>query len=253
MDCFLISDCIWDEETGIRATREFVKEAIRKYGYTVDLNFKDIRDEFDGFKNEIEGETRYTKKLQKEEPVRVNEGGTYYHEVDSPPNSYEVLIRQADWNTASQTNRSTRMYYRHYGSIHHQHSSNIRRGSSLCSIIIDDREYKLRSSTTTADGWFSKKPHEAVEKLWDDRTSGYLAHVDSVAQQIEDYRTKDLSHLRTNLFVNPDLAVVVESHISEALKTVEKFAIEFRELQNSYKNLKADSPTSAPGSSGQGK
>ena len=57
-------------------------------------------------------------------------------------------------------------------------------------------------------------------------------------EQIEQYRNKDLEHLRTNLFVKPELADIVESHITTTLKAIEKIELEIREIQNSYKKLK---------------
>jgi ferritin-like metal-binding protein YciE len=43
--------------------------------------------------------------------------------------------------------------------------------------------------------------------------------------------------LRKNLFVNPELANTVESHLTSTKKEIEKFEVEIRKIQNDYKKL----------------
>jgi hypothetical protein len=47
-----------------------------------------------------------------------------------------------------------------------------------------------------------------------------------------------LEHPRTNIFVNPDLAKIVESRITETIKSIEKIELEVKETQNGYQKLK---------------
>ena len=57
---------------------------------------------------------------------------------------------------------------------------------------------------------------------------------------MEDYKTKDLKHIRVNLFVNPTLADYVERNIQDTNKELEKQELDLRQIQHSYKNLEND-------------
>jgi len=77
-----------------------------------------------------------------------------------------------------------------------------------------------------------------VEENWDNRVQSFLSNANCMRDEIQQYQQKDLAHLRTNLFVAPELANVVESHIAATVKEIEKIELEVREIQNGYKNLK---------------
>jgi truncated hemoglobin YjbI len=84
----------------------------------------------------------------------------------------------------------------------------------------------------------TKKPHPKVEEAWDEQVSVFLQHTGDMKARIEQYHNKDLEHLRTNLFVEPEMANTVESHITSTLKDIEKIELVIRETQNVYKKLK---------------
>jgi len=61
-------------------------------------------------------------------------------------------------------------------------------------------------------------------------------------QELEEYRKKDFGHLRTNLFVDSGLAEIVESHINNSKREIEKIEIDIRKTQNDYKNMENNKP-----------
>ena len=77
-----------------------------------------------------------------------------------------------------------------------------------------------------------------MEEDWNNRVSKYLEVTQTQKDELETYRTKDLKHLRINVFVNPELANIVESHLTATNKEIDKFEVEIRKIQNDYKKLK---------------
>ena len=69
------------------------------------------------------------------------------------------------------------------------------------------------------------------------KISTFINLTNFLKEQLENYRTTDLKHLRVNLFVSPELANIVESHITETRKEIEKIEVEIRRIQNDYKKL----------------
>lgn len=236
MDCFLIKDCLWNETEQIQAVSQFVRDAIQKHGYSLNFNFKGLKDELDEFKTEIKEETKFEKDTRVES--LVNARNDYFEIVGF--NNENNLIRQIDFNSLTNSNESVRLnyYYEYYRQVHQNRTFNIRKGNSKFSIFINDQEYKLKTTTNGEKRQITKKPHKKVEEDWDGRVYKYLEVTNNQKEELETFRTKDLQHLRTNLFVNPELANIVESHLTSTKKEIEKFEVEIRKIQNDYKKLK---------------
>jgi len=236
MDCFLIKYCIWNETEQIQATSQFVRDAIQKHGYSLKFNFKGLKDELEEFKTEIKEETKFEKDTRVE--MLVNSRNEYYEIIGI--SNYDNLISQVDFKALTNTNQT---YYLHYwesgwGQVRQHQRFNIRKGNSKHSIFVNDNEYQLKTTTKGEKRQITKKPHKKVEEDWDSRVANYLEVTNNQKEELEAYRTKDLQHLRTNLFVSPELANIVESHLTSTRKEIEKFEVEIRKIQNDYKKLK---------------
>jgi MoxR-like ATPase len=236
MDCFLIKHCIWNETEQIQAVSQFVNDAIQKHGYSLKFNFKRLRDELDDFKTEIEEETKFEKDTRVEVLENVRSG---YYEILGI-NQYNNLIRQSDFEALTNTNQRIHLYYWEstWQQVNWHQVHNVRKGNIKNSIFINDQEYKLKTTTIGDKRQITRKPHKKVEEDWDNRVAKYLEVTNNMKEELETYRTKDLQHLRTNLFVNPILANIVESHLTSTDKEIEKFELEIRKIQNDYKKLK---------------
>ena len=237
MDCFLIKHCIWDEEDKIQTVSGFVNDAIEEYGYTKEIDFKNIGDEISNLKIEIKEETKFVKDIRVEELESVDDD---YYNILNPPDQYNNLISQNDLKSLSNQNKNIRLHYweASYKRVREYNTYNIRKGNSQFSVFINDKEYNLKTMAKKEKRQATQKPHPKVEEDWDNRVNGFLQHTGGMKNQIEQYRNKDLAHLRTNLFVEPELANIVESHMTKTQKDIEKIELEIREIQHNYKKLK---------------
>jgi len=237
MDCFLIKHCIWNEEEQKDTVWQFVSEAVEKYGYTKEVDFKNISDELDNFKTEIDEETKFVKDTRVEmiEPVHND-----YFEILNPPDNHSNLINQNEFKNLSNQNEYIYLYYwyDYYNRVEYDSSYKIRKGNLKFSLFIDDTEYNLKTVIQGDKRKLTKKPNPKLEEIWDNQISGFLQHTSDMKNQIEQYRLKDLEHLRTNLFVDPALASTVETHINATKNKIDKIELEIKEIQNGYKKLK---------------
>ena len=237
IDCFLIRHCIWDEEEQIQTVYSFVNDAIEKHGYT---DLEESKKELKEFKTEIDRKTKFVKDTRK--TILESVYNDYYEIIDSPRQNVN-LIRQTDFNNLSNQHRQLYLGYLdlHYYRTDRRVCSNhyfydIKKGTET-SIFIDNIEYQLKTTTQGEKLQLIRKPHLAVEKNWDEWVENYLSVTEKMKKEIEEYHNKNLEHLRTNLFVEPALANIVESHIIETRKAIEKIELEIRETQNNYKKL----------------
>lgn len=243
MDCFLIRDCLWNETEQIQAVSQFVKDAIQKHGYSLKFNFKGLKDELYEFKTEIKEVTKF----EKDTRVKKLIGNNGYYEIENPPSQRDKFIKKGEFQKLNNYNQTIFLHYiNEYSSSnypnpfsfyqHRRHQA--RKGKDKYHITLNDNDYKLKTTVTGKKRQITKKPDKKVEEYWDSRVANYLEVTNTQKEELETYRTKDLQHLRTNLFVNPELANVVESHLTSTRKEIEKFEVEIRKIQNDYKKLK---------------
>jgi MoxR-like ATPase len=237
MDCFLIRYCIWNEKEQSDLVHGFVRDALEKHGYTFDLNFGEILKGIDEFRMEIDEETKFIKDTRVKVLELVHDD---YYEIFNPPDQYSNLIKLSDFNKLSNQSNSMYLYYYrdNYGRIDYNYTYDIRKGNSKFSIFINNTEYKLKTTTQGEKRQATKKPHPSVEKEWDEKVRNFLLETESMKEQIKEHLDTDLKHLRTNLFVNPELANIVESHIDTTQKEIEKIEVGIRDIQNGYQKLK---------------
>jgi MoxR-like ATPase len=236
MDCFLIKDCLWNEEPQIETAKQIVHDTIEQHGYELQFDFEGLEKELDEFKEEIKEETKFVKDKRVEvlATVRAN----YFQILENSPNP--ALIKMFEFINLSNQNVRMTLYYWNasWGQVQQQNVYNVRKGNSEFSIFINEEEFYLKTIITNEKRQITKKPHIAVEENWDKKVAQYLGVTTQQRDELEQYRKKDLEHLRTNIFVNPVLANIVESHLAKTLEKIEKYEVGIRNIQNGYKKLK---------------
>jgi MoxR-like ATPase len=266
MDCFLISYCIWNEREEIETVACFVREAIQKYGYTADFDSIGFREELAEFQREITQETRSIQDTRQEVLKPFNH--EYYGIVYDEQHTY--YIKYHDFNRLTHEDQSIQLYSqqklasgylgRNRSSLFKQGSSEfsmvvsgvasdletlfkysrtaqIRKGNKVFTVTVDDRECNLETVTIGEKRRVTRKPGGNTIAAWDKRIDRFLDYINERKTQIDQYRKQDLKHLRSNLFVNPALASVVEAHLVAARKEIDKLEVEIREIQHHYRQI----------------
>jgi MoxR-like ATPase len=243
MDCFLIQHCIWNEPKQKETISQFVKDAVQKYGYKLSLDTVSINKEIDDFKREVQEETIHIKDTREEK--LVTKDGTYYIIENWPRQNNLLHISDYKRLTNANSNLSIPLYQEvvNYTLTQIQQSYglySLRKGNSKNSIFINNQEYSLKTEIKGSKVRLSKKPHKATEDYWDKKKKEISWEIAKLKKELENYQNTDLKHIRVNLFVNPSLAEFVEKNIQETNKELEKYKLDLRQIQHSYKNLKDD-------------
>jgi MoxR-like ATPase len=237
MDCFLIRHCIWHDETQIEASCAIVQNAVEKHGYSAALDFDSFDKALELFKAEIEKETVYTKDEQFEVLCIPVPG---YYEIENPPNQNMKLLLQYDYHRLTDSHQSISLSFRNPSDNEVKSCGlyNIRKGNSRFEIMIEEGEYQLRTVTHGKMYRKTRKPAPDVEKEWDCRVASFLETLQSAKAKVEEYKNKDAPYLRENIFVEPEYAAIVETHVPNLLKEIEKKELDLALIQNGYKKLK---------------
>jgi len=236
MDCFLIRYCIWHDETQIAAANTIVRDAAARHGYRGAFDFEAFEEELARFKAEIEKETIYVKD-ERFDVLAVPFPG--YYEINAPPTPNKKLISQYDYHRLTDSYQSVNLAFKNpsYSDVKSSGLNNIRKGNGRFSIRVDDKEYQLKTITHGRKYRRTRKPAPELEKAWDLRVTALLEALKNAGAAVERRYQKEAPRLRDNLFVPPEKAAVVEAHVSNILKEIEKKALDAALLQNNYKKI----------------
>ena len=113
----------------------------------------------------------------------------------------------------------------------------IKEGKDKFHISVNGNEYKLKTIIKSKELHITTKPDSLRVENWDKKIQKYLDFTIQQKEELEQYRKKDLEHLRTNFFVSLDLAKIVESHLSKTEEEIGKYQVEINKIQDSYKRI----------------
>jgi len=236
MDCFLIKECIWNEEGQKETVKQFVSGAIRHYGYKLEFDFKSLKEALDELKKEIEVETRFEKNIS----VETIDEWDGYHILEDQPSTRVSHIKIEDFDKLTHVPQQIYLYRcDSYNSLRRDSYSSYsaKKGKDKYHVSINNMECKLQTTTEEDKRVITRKPHKAVKEAWDKKIEQFLTVTNQQRDELEKYRTKDLKNLRTNIFVSPAWAIFVEAHLSETQKEIEKYEVEIHKIQSDYENL----------------
>ncbi|MDR2536190.1 MAG: AAA family ATPase [Treponema sp.] len=266
MDCFLMNHCLWHDPKEIPVISGFVREAIQKFGYIGDFDSLGFREELTELQNEITNATKSIHDTRKTivKPIDPDYYGIAYDE------KHTYYIKQGDFNGLTYQDQSISLYTRlalssgYLGRnrsavfkqgapgfnmvvngvtsnletlFKYSHSPRIRKSGDPFSIMIDDKGYNLETLTIGDKRRRLRKPLENLIAAWDKRIARFLDYSTEQKARIEKFKKQDLKHLKTNLFVKPAEAAVIESHIAGAYQEIDKFEVEIREIQHRYHHI----------------
>ena len=247
MDCFLIKDCLWNEDTQIETVKQIVYFSIEKNGYKFQFDFKSLKDELDELKEDIKSETNIIRPVKytkiKEYTIQ---GKNYYRALMQGDFSFDVddLLEKNIVENLTQSNDfiETKRWRNDLGD---KDSVWIKKSNDKYKIFLKNydnydtgKEYSFECVDENKEKIFTRKPRPSAERDWDENIVKYLVATTQQKEKLEQYRKKDLEYLRTNIFVNPVLANIVETHLTTTQKEIEIYEVEIRNIQNGYKKLK---------------
>ncbi len=110
-------------------------------------------------------------------------------------------------------------------------------------MFIDGKQYKLQVKVNTEQTTTTYKPNDRLKKAWNEVVDNFLTKTQIIKEEIKLFRTKDLAHLRTNMFVNPSEASHVETNLTSSLAEIEKLEVEAKRIQHYYENVVSGTKT----------
>jgi MoxR-like ATPase len=254
MDCFLIAHMIWDEVEQIEVVKGFVTDAVKLHGYSLKYNLSHFTGEIQDLKLDIKDQTKIKKSVTYYEP-KVHKIGneTCYKIVDSQFNdSYTsgVLsyMTKSDYDALNKSKYQTLRLKSNRGVVGY-HSEFEGKLDLPLGVKIRKRFHYGGSSSQTGvrykiDGDKRKKtevetirPHAAIVKAWDEKIDRIVAEVDRVVKEVEVFKNENLKDLKENVFVNKQLAEIVEYNLNHTIRTFTTEKTKATKMKKTYEDL----------------
>ncbi|MDR0833444.1 MAG: AAA family ATPase [Candidatus Symbiothrix sp.] len=253
MDCFLIKECLWNDEGQKEIVFQFVSETIQNYGYTGNFNFNSIIEMQKTIQTEIKEATEFETDTRTEVLTLfqdTNMQTTYY--FYKTEYSQEVVINKNDFEGLTNSCESVREYtlkrsyddtdieYEdcYYKLVDRHSTITMRKGNTEFTFFdSSNKEKKLKTEIVGTKYKGSKKPTTELKMEWNNKINALSNDIEELTEQIENYKNDDLKYLHCNLFVNPLLADIVESHIIDSQKQIDNIKIEIRQIQYNIEHI----------------
>ncbi|OPY31999.1 MAG: ATPase RavA [Methanomassiliicoccales archaeon PtaU1.Bin124] len=247
MDCFLISNCIWQRPEEIGVVKQIVAESIRRNTYSINLNLKPLDNEIAAFSKDVLDETQEKRKVKKTFPQIFDSSyyGVKIPSSKSKSDKPDQFIKISDYNTLTKTDKQVYLYEAKGSSYSQTSRVNVRMEDKEYQIHVywNDYNYSDHSETctiimTTVEDVeiIHKEPHSVLIDHWD-KHAGLLTHmVDEQKKELERYILTDLGMIRNNIFVDASNAEIVEDKVKSLRKTLEGMNLSIEKTIHLYSN-----------------
>ena len=233
MDCFLIKDCIWNDESEIETVEEIVAESIRNFGYNLTIDIDSIKDKIVKLGEEVKTDCQPIREYKAMEKKSFQKD--YYKMIglNSYPNY--CLISKTDFNkiTTSQQN-----FYFKDMTLANQRNFSVYKSGDIYKVADSSwSDCRVEEEEVTKKKKETKRPNEKLIAVWDKEVVDLTNEIASQVGVIEKHRNEKLEHLQTNLFVDKGLSTIVEENLHNSVHQLQDLKLEAEKVKAYYDGL----------------
>ncbi|MDX9694316.1 MAG: AAA family ATPase [Bacteroidales bacterium] len=233
MDCFLIKDCIWNDESEIETGEEIVADSIRNYGYTLIVDIESVKRKLGELDTEVKTESTHVKEYSVKEKTVYQTN--YYKFIGLNTYPQYCLIEKTDFSKITETQQS--FYLNTENLANHRHTAIYKSGNIYKIADSSWSDCQIETQTIPKRKKESKRPSEKLLKLWDGEVNDLIKEIQEQIAIIEKHRKKKLNHLQTNIFVSKDLSTIVEENLFNSVHQLQDLKIEVEKIKSFYDGL----------------
>lgn len=233
MDCFLIQYCIWNEEEEIGRVKDVVVESIREYGYIYEIDIKDLENEIETLKNDVEKETNL--KIPKEKIVNKEYHNSFYKLIGLQTLPQYCLIKKEDFLKISTVQVAYNMF-----DINGQNPRGMTIYNKGEAIMVADSDWSNCHVETTVETEIEiqkKKPNPKLMQTYDQEVRKIILQIEMQIKEIEDYLTKKSESLETNIFANHGYSKIIFEKLNNRILEFKNLILEVEKIKAYYDEL----------------
>ena len=238
MDCFLIAFCIWDKPEQLEEMKNLIASTIKEHGYALNLSLKNIDIQIEKFeKEEVKTGTESILEYEEDEYHQPVKG--YYEIIGLKRHAQFNKIKIEDYKKINTSQISIDFF------------SDVNNGTKRAmnayyqgeNLVINSGQWdtcSLKRQKVVKTKTIFKTPTTMLKDAWDKHVLELYKIIDGQIKKVEDYKNGNLAQLRTNIFVDSELAPLVESNLSDTIDELNQMRINVEKIKNYYDNTKSE-------------
>jgi len=233
MDCFLIKDCIWNDENEIETVKDIVSEAIREYGYNLTVDINSVEEQIKELNKDVKKEAQYERPYEETQNKVYNKD--FYKLIGLQQYPQFSWIKKEDFNKINQNQQNFYFY-----DANGQNPRNWAVYKDTSGIRVAEHSWavcQVETEVVTKKEKLTRKPDKRLIKAFDKEVSDIKTEIENQIQTINKHREEKLEHLQTNLFVDKLLSNVVEENLHNAVQELQNLRIEVEKIKAFYDGL----------------
>jgi MoxR-like ATPase len=237
MDCFLIVHCLWSVPHQLEVIQNITTETIRQHGYTMAVNLQMIKREIQDFEEEVDQEIRVRHMVSEQQLFPIEDE---YYELQKEDDRFEgVYITIKQFQQLRIGNQQVINIYDRDKNLVNRLKAEKGVAEHTVEVFYNSERfsYPLRTRKAERTEIILKKPHDLVQKHWDDRFNRLLHYIDTQLEKMGVSVPEKMDGLKANLFVNADFSEVVMSNMNEVQSALQNQKLQLEKLQYAYTHV----------------
>lgn len=233
MDCFLIKDCIWNDENEIETVQEIVAESIRNFGYNLTIDIESVKTKIKQLQTEVKIESEFVKEYSATEKKVYQKDYYKLEGLQSYPNY--SWISKADFNKITTEQQS---FYFWDATIKNQRNFSVYKKDNVIKVADSGwSDCEVEEEEVTKKKKETRRPSEKLIGVWDGEVKDLIEDIGKQIKVIEKHRAEKLEHLQTNAFVDKELSTIVEENLHNTVHQLQDLKLEAEKIKSNYEGL----------------
>ncbi|MEZ4777350.1 MAG: AAA family ATPase [Bacteroidia bacterium] len=239
MDCFLISDCLWDHPGQVGEAQDLVSKGIASFGYNRLIRADRIREELETLLHEVEGETYVTKfeKIKQKKAYHDKSENVYHKVFDFWGADSAAYVRPEDLSKLEKEKLVFIPVFEQSGKSFRPFQTYGVLLKSEYVIFNNQRELKIETEEVERELRIQKKPNESMIRIWNSQVDLLLETCEKMLSKIEVQKKSDEPNFHNHLFVPKAMSAHISASLDIVTNELLNLKLDIKKARHSYESL----------------
>lgn len=233
MDCFLIKDCVWNDETEIETVKKIVSESIREKGYNLTIDISSVDKQINQLDKDVKKEAEYERPYEKIQKKIYNKD--FYKLIGLQQYPQYSWIKIDDFKKINETQQNFYFY-----DVNGQNPRSWPVNKDASGIRVAEHNWavcQVETEKVSKKELKTRRPDKRLISAFDNEVLEIKNEIEKQIQIINKHREEKLEHLQTNLFVDKLLSSIVEENLHNSVQELQNLRIEVEKIKSFYDGL----------------
>lgn len=242
MDCFLISDCIWDHLGQLKEAREIVLKGIEDHGYRKLVNLERVKEELEALQKEIYHGTHITQTEKvKQRKNYFDKAENVYHKVlrfwGAESDAY---IRADDMGKLDDEKQVYLPIFEKSGKVFRPFQTYAVLLKSEFVLFNNQRELEIEAEEVDQETTLTRRPSDGTVRIWNTQIQLLLDTCEDLLEKIEKQKKLDEPYFGSHLFVDKNMGGHIRASAESVTNDLLNLKLDIQKARHSYESIEED-------------